>query len=128
MGERRHYETASGFAEMMLFIFEAEYARGERDLDGMMRRLKDLSAYSLTHAEIMDQREGAELLALGMFFGASSQKRYLGNQARLHELSEETIAYEGKAEVIVQEIAGRKADASRSKKDDDMNPLQPRLL
>jgi hypothetical protein len=32
-------------------------------------RLKDLSAYSLTHAEIMQQREGVELLALGMFFG-----------------------------------------------------------
>jgi hypothetical protein len=128
MGERRRYETTSNFAEMMLFIFEAEYQRGERDLDGMMRRLKDLSAYSLTHAEIMDQREGVELLALGMFFGASSQKRYLGNQARLYELSEDTIVYEGNAEAVVQEVAERKKGNPAYKKDEGRNPLQPRLL
>ena len=49
----------------MCFLLEAEHQQGERDLDAMMRRLKDLSDYSLTHAEIMDQREGVELLALG---------------------------------------------------------------
>jgi hypothetical protein len=42
----------------------------------MMRRLKDLSAYSLTHAEIMDQREGVELLALARVFGMSTDPQF----------------------------------------------------
>ena len=48
-----------------------------------MRRLKDLTAYSLTHAEIMVQREGVELLALAMFFGAASEPLFHKNQKLL---------------------------------------------
>jgi hypothetical protein len=57
-----------------------------------MRRLKDLSAYSLTHGEIMDRREGVELLALARFFGMSSDPRFQRNQERLGHLSEATLA------------------------------------
>jgi hypothetical protein len=39
--------------------------------------------------EMMDQREGAELLALGMFFGITSDPRFQQNQERLKMLSDE---------------------------------------
>jgi hypothetical protein len=105
-----HYELANSFAEIMMAVLEAEYQRGERDLDATMRRLKDLSAYSLTHAEIMDQREGVELLALGMFFGMTSNPRlHYKNQERLVLLAEETINYNGQSENVGREIALRKS-------------------
>jgi len=47
MKEREHWELADTFSEMMYTFLEAGY-RGERlDLDSGMRRLKDLSTYSL---------------------------------------------------------------------------------
>lgn len=130
MGERLHYfEMATGFAEVMLVAFEDEYRRGQRDVDMMMQRLKDLSAYSLTHAEIMDQREGVELLALGMFFGMTSQPglRYR-NQDRLNLLSEEAVAYQGQAERIEQEVTQRKKPGSSQNKNSKVDSLQMRLL
>jgi hypothetical protein len=114
-------------AEVMCFILEAEYQQGERDIDEVMRRLKDLSAYSLTHAEIMDQREGVELLALGKFFGMSSDPRFQQNQERLKMLSEEAFIYEGQAEIIEREVAARKARGSSRGGDRDTR-LQPRLF
>ena len=56
----------------MYLVIEEEYRDGRRDVDQMMRRLKALSAYSLLHPEILAQQEGPELLALGMFFGMTS--------------------------------------------------------
>ncbi|MCI0558936.1 MAG: hypothetical protein MN733_10605 [Nitrososphaera sp.] len=128
MGERISYELAQGFAEVMYFVLNTEYQRGERDLDAMMRRLKDLSAYSLTHAEIMDQSEGVELLALGMVFGMSSNRHFHQNQERLKLLSEETITYQGQAKIIEQEVVLRKTAESRKGKGSDTEPGQPRLL
>jgi hypothetical protein len=93
----------------------------------MMRRLKDLSAYSLTHAEIMDQREGVEILALGKFFGMTSDISYRQNQERLGLLSEETLSYQGQAETIEQEVAARKARGADQKRGRDSG-LQPRLF
>jgi len=93
-----------------------------------MRRLKDLSAYSLLHAEILDQREGVELLALAKLFGATTDPRFRQNQTRLTLLSEETVAYQGQAEVIEQEVAARKASRSSQKPGSDAKALQPHLL
>ena len=128
MREREHYSLAIVAAEAMYGLWELEYDRGELDLDGMMHRLKDLSAYSLTHAEIMDQREGVELLALGIFFGATSDPKFHENQERVSLLSEQTIAYQGRAETIEREVARRKASASRQAKDRGAQRLQPRLF
>jgi hypothetical protein len=117
MRERAQYETAVGMAEVMNVMFEANYQSGEAKLDAMMMRLKDLSAYSLTHAEIMQQREGVELLALGMVFGmTSNQALREKNQSRLSLLSDEALAYQGQAEVIEEQVALRKkAQASQRK-------------
>jgi len=82
MHERERYHLATTAAETMCALWELSHQQEELDLDQMMRRLKDLSAYSLTHAEIMDQREGVELLALARFFGMSSDPRFQGNQER----------------------------------------------
>jgi hypothetical protein len=96
-------------AEVMNVVFEANYQSGEVNLEAMMMRLKDLSAYSLTHAEIMQQREGVELLALGMFFGmTSNQALREKNQSRLSLLSDEALAYQGQAELIEEQVAQRK--------------------
>ena len=121
MREQERYDLAIIAAETMYHLWELEYQQGELDLDGLMKRLKDLSAYSLTHAEIMNQREGVELLALGMLFGMTSNPRLHKNQERLGLLSEETIAYQGQAEIIEQEVAMRKAGKSQQEKDDEVS-------
>ena len=119
---------ATAAAEAMHFVMELEYEQGERDPDAMMVRLKDLAAFSLTHADIMERREGVELLALARFFGMASDTRFQDNQERLGLLSEEVIEYEGQAEAIQQEIATREARGSQRGKDDAADPQQPRLL
>ena len=128
MHEQERYRLASTAAEAMYHLWKLEYQQGQLDVDPMMRRLKDLSAYSLTHAEIMDLREGPELLALGMFFGMTSDPAFHQNQERLTLLSEETLAYPGSAEAIKQQVARRQARASGHKAESSSKPLQPRLL
>jgi hypothetical protein len=129
MRERMHYELASGMAEIMYTVFEANHQNGEANLDAMMMRLKDLSAYSLTHAEIMDQREGVELLALGMYFGMTSNRilRYK-NQSRLTQLSDEAIAYTGQAEVIEDQVTQRKKEQASQIKNKRPDFIQRKLL
>jgi hypothetical protein len=126
MGERLTYDLARGFAELMYIVLDSEYQRGERDIESMFRRLKDLSAYSLIHAEILGQSEGVELLALGMFFGMTSERGYSRNQARLKLVSEESLAYQGQAEVIEQQREQRRKTPKSDKSND--TPSQPPLL
>jgi len=128
MREREQYSLATIAAETMYNLWELESQQEELNLDGMMWRLKDLSAYSLTHAEILDQREGVEQLALAMFFGATSDPRFHENQERLSLLSEETIAYQGRAEIVEQQGAQRKKGVLRQQKDSGDQPLQPQLF
>ena len=128
MHERERYHLATIAAETAYNLLELEAQQEEPDLDEMMRRLKDLSAYSLTHAEIMDQREGVELLALARFFGMSNAQPLWKNQERLSHLSEETLAYEGRAEVTEEEVAKRKTRSSHREKDGGAKSSQPRLF
>lgn len=132
MGEREPFSLATIAAETIYNLWELEIQQGQViNLDAKMRRLKDLSAYSLTHAEILNQREGIELLALGMFFGASSNPAFLKNQERFQHLSQEAVDYKGQAEHVKQEITLRKKMENRKqgqKKQDDDKPSQLRLL
>jgi hypothetical protein len=128
MGEQERYVLARTAAETTYNLWELAAQQEEPDLDQMMRRMKDLSAYSLTHAEIMEQREGVELLALAMFFGATSDPQFHKNQERLSQLSEETISYQGQAETIEEEVAGRSARRTRTGASRDTKQRQPRLL
>ena len=128
MRERERYQLATTAAETMHNLLELEAQQEAPDLDQMMRRLKDLSAYSLTHAEIMDQREGVELLALARFFGMSGDQRLWRNQERLSQLSEETVAYEGRSETIEEQVARRKTRSARQQKDSGARSSQPRLF
>ena len=68
-------------------MMEVEYQKGEVDLDNKMRRLKDLSAYSLTH-DITYRREGVELLALAKLLGLTSESRFQKNRKRLNLFGE----------------------------------------
>ena len=126
MGERIRYKLAISTAEVMYVLLEAEDQQGNCDLDALMRRLKDLSAYSLTHAEIMEQCEGADFLALAMFFGATSNPRYHKNQERIRLLSEETFAYQGHTETIAKEVAMRKKKGYQQNKNSGTRSSQPR--
>ena len=128
MGERIRYKLAISTAEVMYVFLEAEDQQGNCDLDALMRRLKDLSAYSLTHAEVMDQREGPELLAVAMLFGATSNPRYHKNQERIRLLSEETFAYQGQAEIIEEDLAMRKAKGPQQNEGNNTISSQPRLI
>lgn len=124
MRERDHHDVADSFSEMMCFLMEGEYQKGEADLDSKMRRLKDLSAYSLAH-DITRQREGVELLALAKFFGLTSESRFQSNRRRLSLLTKRTIEYQGRPENVEQEIKERgRRTLSRSRPD----RLQPQLL
>ena len=122
MRERDHYDVADSFSEMMWFLMEGEYQKGEVDLNSKMRRLKDLSAYSLAR-DITYQREGVELLALAKFFGLTSESRVQKNRKRLNLLAGETIEYQGQAENIEQEIKARGRITPKSER----GSLQPRL-
>jgi len=113
----------------MHLVIEEEYRNGQRDVDQMMRRLKDLSAYSLLHAEILTQQEGPELLALGMFFGMTSNKELRRrNEGRLQLISEETAAYQGRSELVEQQVAARKDRRAGQKKRETPQARQRRLL
>jgi hypothetical protein len=103
MREHEHYHLADTFSEMTWLLMEGEYQKGEVDLDSKMRRLKDLSAYSLAR-DITCQREGVELLALARFFGLTSESRFQRNRKRLNLLAGETIEYQDQAGNIEQEI------------------------
>lgn len=118
MQERERFALATATAEMMYHLWEMAYRRGDLNLDAMMRRLKDLSAYSLTHAEILEKREGVEMLALAMLFGATTDPAYHPNQERLQLLSEQTIAYEGQAEIVEDQVARRRSGKSGSADDE----------
>jgi len=124
MREQEHYYLADTFSEMMWLLMEVEYQKGEVDLDNKMRRLKDLSAYSLTH-DITYRREGVELLALAKLLGLTSESRFQKNRKRLNLLAKETIEYQGQAENIEQEIKERRKRTSSKPGLDD---LQTRLL
>ncbi len=115
-------------AEVIHLFLEAEYQEGRCDVDAMFRRLKDLSAYSLEQAEILDQREGLELLGLAMFFGMSSNPDLGDNQHRLSLLSQEALSYKGRQENIVEEVAGRKAEKPYRPDKNSDSPLQRRRL
>jgi len=129
MRERLAGEPLTIAAEAMYHLWELEHRRNPLDLDGMMCRLKDLSAYSLTHAEILAQREGVELLALGMFFGMTSDPELRKhNQGRLTQLHPETVDYQGRPEKIEKKIAGRKQLRACQSKREDPSYRQRRLL
>jgi hypothetical protein len=128
MREREHYALATVSAEAMYNLWELENKQAALDLDEMMRRLKDLSNYSLTHAKIMDQCEGVELLALAMFFGTTSDRRFHKNQERLQRLSPETIAYKGQTSIVEEDVARRRERRSPSDGGSTTKPSQPRLL
>ena len=127
MQEQFRNQMALMAAEAMYMLWELGHQEDERDLDAMMRRLKDLSAYSLTHAEILDLKEGVEMLAIAMFFGATSNAQLHKNQERLKELSSETIVYQGNGRKVEQEIKAR-TKTTTAPQDESDNPPQPRLL
>ncbi|MCG3769343.1 MAG: hypothetical protein JW384_00465 [Nitrosomonadaceae bacterium] len=128
MTEQFHNQMALMAAEAMYMLWELGHQEDERDLDAMMRRLKDLSAYSLTHAEILDLKEGVEMLAIAMFFGATSNAQLHKNQERLRQLSPETVVYEGNAQSVEQQIKARMKKPATPQEDDLDNPAQPRLF
>jgi hypothetical protein len=125
MTEQFRHQLSLMAAETMYMLWEAEHQRDARDLDVMMRRLKDLSAFSLINAEILDLQEGVELLAIAMFFGASSDERFQPNQERLRHISQETVVYQGDAQKVARKIRRR---LSSSAPDDTNTSTQPRLL
>ncbi|MFN2135543.1 MAG: hypothetical protein ACK2UK_06280 [Candidatus Promineifilaceae bacterium] len=129
MRERQPTDLLPIAAEAMAQLWELEHERRPLDLDAKMRRLKDLSAYSLSHAEILTRREGVELFALGMFFGMiGSPKQRRRNQGRLAQLRPETMDYQGRPETIEEEIAGRKRSRPRQRDREAPTYRQRRLL
>ena len=58
MRERERCDPAITATEAMCNLLELENHQSNVNLDQMMTRLRDLSAYSLTHAEIIDPLGG----------------------------------------------------------------------
>ena len=128
MQEQFRNQMALMAAEAMYMLWELGHQEDARDLDAMMRRLKDLSVYSLTHAEILDLKEGVEMLAIAMFFGATSNAQLHKNQERLRQLLPVTVVYEGTAQSVEQQIKARMKKPATPQEDDLDNPAQPRLF
>lgn len=126
--EEPRHSHATAAAEAMHYLFELEYQQGERSVDAMMKRLKDLSAYSLTHAEVMDRREGVEMLALARFFGMTSDSRFHKNQERIGLVSDEVREYEGDAEAVEEQVAARETGKAGRSGESDNDAPQPRLF
>ena len=76
----------------------------------------------------MSQREEPELLALAMFFGATSDPRYHKNQERLALLASETLDYQGLSQVIEEEVVRKKGIRLHRGKGSDAKPSQQRLF
>lgn len=127
MTMQARWQATDAFSEMMYMALEADCLSGQLDLDAKMRRLKDLSAYSLSHAEIMDQGEGPELLALGKFFGMASDARYHKNRERLALVTREATSYRGRSENVEREVGARKKRARKRAKPGKLG-TQPKLL
>lgn len=128
MQEQERYALATTAAETRVLLWELEDQQGACNLDAMMRRLKDLAAYSLSHAEILYQREGVELLALALFFGTTSNPRFYPNQQRLAQLAPDSYVYPGQAEHIEREIALRRPRTQMSPDNDHTGLHQLQLL
>jgi general secretion pathway protein A len=64
MQEQERYHLATAAAETMVNLWELEWQQGEPDLDGMMRRLKDLSAHSLTTAVMTNPNQTSDTALL----------------------------------------------------------------
>ena len=125
--ERERYCLATIATETTCGLSRAGGTASGSRLRRAICRPKDLSAYSLTYADITERREGVEMLALARFFGVSSDPQFQRNQERFGQLSEETLAYRGQAETIEQEVAARRARRSGQERNSDPR-LQPQLF
>ena len=129
MRENERFEQAKMAAEALYMIWEAEHQQKNMDIDALMCHLKDLSAYSLNHAEILYQREGVEMLAIAFFFGMTEQPAYQGNRERVFMLSQETFSYQGQAENIQRKVAKRAAQESPQQDElKNEKPVQKKLI
>src|SRR3989339_507635 len=69
MNETMKWNITKGFLGGILMLLEEDDRRGLLDHDEMMVELKELGAYSLTHADIIYSAKGLRLLSLAAFFG-----------------------------------------------------------
>lgn len=115
-GEQARYQHAMIAAETMCGLYELQILSGEIDLDAKLKRLKDLGEYALENADILDRREGVEMLAIAMLFGMSSNSAYAKNYTRLSEVSAETLSYKGDGDTIKKQIKRREAKAKQREK------------
>ena len=97
MNERMKWNITKGFLGGILMMLEEDDKQGLLDYDEMMIELKELGAYSLTHADVLYSAKGLRLLSLAAFFGMPFADESFGfsrNAWRRDKLSECSLGYQ----------------------------------
>jgi len=97
MNERMKWNITKGFLGVVLMMLEEDDKCGLLDYDEMMIELKELGAYSLTHADILYSAKGLRLLSLAAFFGmpfADDSFDFSRNAWRRDKLSARSLDYQ----------------------------------
>lgn len=113
-GGNLRYEMALQWYLLYLLDYDKRENSGlaSDEYGRMFRRLKDLCAYALEHADVLDRRQGLELIALSRFYGMG----FLGDvdqnsdlfMERRRKVPEDAYAYEGDRQAIIEEIKQRR--------------------
>ena len=97
MNEKMKWNITKGFLGGILMMLEEDDRRGLLDYDEMMIELKELGAYSLTHADIIYSAKGLRLLSLAAFFGmpfAGDSCDFSRNAWRRDKLTNSSLEYQ----------------------------------
>ena len=97
MNERMKWNITKGFLGGILMMLEEDDGRGLLNYDEMMIELKELGAYSLTHADILYSAKGLRLFSLAAFFGmpfADESFDFSRNAWRRNKLTGRALEYQ----------------------------------
>ncbi|HOY64899.1 MAG TPA: hypothetical protein PLS19_09140 [bacterium] len=115
MNETMKWNITKGFLGGILMLLEEDDRRGLLDYDEMMIELKELGAYSLTHADVLYSAKGLRLLSLAAFFGmpfAGDEFDFSRNAWRRDRLSARSLEYRATGDISkwFSEGSGNNAD------------------
>ncbi|MEW5946559.1 MAG: hypothetical protein AB1742_10215 [bacterium] len=102
MNETMKWNITKGFLGGVLMLLEEDDRRGLLNYDDMMVELKELLAYSLTHADALYSAKGLRLLSLAAFFGmpfAGDEFDFSRNAWRRDRLSDRALKYRATGDI-----------------------------
>lgn len=102
MNETMKWNITKGFLGIVLMMLEEDDKRGLLNYNEMIIELKELGAYSLTHADVLYSAKGLRLLSLAAFFGmpfAGDEFDFSRNAWRRDRLSARVLKYRATGDI-----------------------------